>query len=173
MAWNKIKSAVLLYAAPSLLCAVVAVQRCLMQTHHLSAWKGGGFGMFSTAGKGRGLTVNFVIKNGDSIRVSEQFVRRRLKLSSDMPQRLRELLVMPSQGRLRQVARELAKEEWVSVIDENGKTEYPMMKKNVNAKTRYQVLQVHEVQVEIWEYHFDSSGPRLQLTHLITVSESV
>jgi hypothetical protein len=162
---------VLLYAAPCLLCIVAGVQRYLMEVHHLTSWKGGGFGMFSTARVDREITVTLVPRQGDEIRVSAAYINRFVRLGGDLTKRLGELRIMPSEGRLEYFARDLLKPAWILVKDKTGKLEYPLLQNDAPANIVSRPLELKEVRIEVWQYQFDPKGPYLRLYHFLTVSE--
>lgn len=86
------------FLPPILLCVVAATQVYLTRTHHLSPWKGGGFGMFSTNdGESRRVEVWLEGPQGN----------RRLEMASDLS--ASRVAAYPSEGRLRDLARRVAK----------------------------------------------------------------
>jgi hypothetical protein len=86
---------------PVLLVAVAVHQIVLARSQGLSAWSGGGFGMFATldAGSTRHLHA-FVLRPG---------VRREVRPSEAMTDDVLRMLTLPSASRLRAVAEELAR----------------------------------------------------------------
>ena len=57
------------YAAPGLLILVATVQLTLVQTHHLTPWKGGGFGMFSTFDSPSARTLRLTLETTEGAAV--------------------------------------------------------------------------------------------------------
>jgi hypothetical protein len=83
-----------------LLVAVALFQLWLAHTEHLSAWSGGGFGMFSTADVwARRHLHAFEMAPG---------IRRELEVPEELREALRGALVLPSESRLRDFALQLA-----------------------------------------------------------------
>ena len=84
----------------ALLAGVAALQIALAHTIGLSAWSGGGFGMFSTtdAGPYRHAHV-FVLRPG---------IVREIEVPDSLAKDLERALTFPSDGALRLLARELA-----------------------------------------------------------------
>lgn len=94
-------------ALPALLLVAVAIgQIALAHTRHLSAWSGGGFGMFSTTDSParRHLHV-WAIRPG---------LRSELEIPEDLEMPARRALALPIESRLRPLAASLARieQEW-------------------------------------------------------------
>lgn len=82
---------------PTLLIIVAIVQMTLMQTSGLSAWKGGGFGMFSVPIGNRTVTLSIEGSDGSTIALRSSDIRRVLK-TLQQRQQLSALVVMPSRA---------------------------------------------------------------------------
>jgi hypothetical protein len=87
--------------APALLLVLVALhQLWLAHTQELSPWSGGGFGMFSTTDAGRARHLHaFVLRPG---------LVREVEPPSEAGPLVLRALTLPSDARLRALARELA-----------------------------------------------------------------
>lgn len=94
----------LYFLAPLLLVAVACVQLVLVQTHDLTAWKGGGFGMFSTFDdpSARTLRVVIVTAKGEAVVAFPEL---------GVPQA--RVLNMPNTALLREIAERAAQTAWV------------------------------------------------------------
>ncbi len=91
------------YAVPALLVLVACLQLWRAHTQHLTPWKGGGFGMFSTVdapGK-RILRTYLVTPEGEA-----------LALYGDLSVQKDRVVSMPDAETLEQVARDAAAEAW-------------------------------------------------------------
>ena len=84
----------------ALLVGVASVQIVLAHTSGLSAWKGGGFGMFAStdAGATRHLHA-FVLRPG---------LRREVRPPESLAEQVERTLTLPTQARLRALAAEIA-----------------------------------------------------------------
>lgn len=82
--------------APALLLALAAAQLLLVATLHLSPWKGGGFGMFSTNDHGAFRQVRVTTADG-----------RAVPLPDDLDRMRRKARELPSPAYLRELVREL------------------------------------------------------------------
>ena len=100
-----LKERILIYAAPVLLIFIAGIQIYLAHTQNLTAWKGGGFGMFST-----------VDSSG------ARFFRASLVTSSEtfpieIPQHLRRIArkarAIPTKKHLDHLAKALLEETWI------------------------------------------------------------
>ena len=94
---------ILYYAAPAILVLIAVLQLYRAHTQHLTPWKGGGFGMFSTADAqgNRILRTYLVTPEGEALALRGTFT----------PQRAR-VLAMPDTRTLQQIAREMAATKW-------------------------------------------------------------
>lgn len=100
----KLPERLLRFLAPALLVVVACVQLVLVRAHDLTAWKGGGFGMFSTFDgvKSRAYRVSVLTDAGEAIVVEPNLRVRRERL-----------LYMPSDGVLQTQADHTAAESWM------------------------------------------------------------
>lgn len=71
----RLSQSLLYFIAPGVLVLVACVQMTLVATHHLTPWKGGGFGMFSTFDRPstRVLRVWLVTPRGEALVIRPQF----------------------------------------------------------------------------------------------------
>jgi len=83
-----------------LLVAVALVQLWLVRTQHLSAWSGGGFGMFSTADV-------WARRHLHAFEIAPGF-RREIEVPESLREALRGALALPSESRVRDFALQLA-----------------------------------------------------------------
>lgn len=105
MASERIRAlAARLSALPALLLVVVAIaQIALARTAHLSAWSGGGFGMFATMDSpARRHLHAWAIRPG---------LRSELEIPDDLEMPARRALALPIESRLRPLAATLARIE--------------------------------------------------------------
>ncbi len=111
---SAVRSPVLYYLVPGLLVLVACLQLWRAHAHHLTPWKGGGFGMFSTAdspGK-RTLRTYLITPEGEA-----------LALYGTLSIQENRVLGMPDTKTLEQIARETAAQSWAiysfdEVLDE-------------------------------------------------------
>src|SRR5690554_3498707 len=94
----------LTWLAPGLLVVVACIQLALVRTQDLTAWKGGGFGMFSTldSPSARALRVVLLTTEGEA-----------LVLFPSVEVRMARLLNMPDTELLTDLAEQTAREEWL------------------------------------------------------------
>ena len=95
------RAATLLSLVPVLLLVGVALRQLVLhETHRISPWKGGGFGMFSTSEGGWTRHTHLFVREGDD------------EVEVDLPRALRDserrLRALPSRERLEDFARRLA-----------------------------------------------------------------
>jgi len=83
-----------------LLCLVAAVQVCLTRTAHLTPWKGGGFGMFSTNDDGLTRSIGVRIHGPEGNRLAS--------IPGSLARDAYHAELLPSEGRLSELGRELA-----------------------------------------------------------------
>lgn len=94
------------YGVPALLSTVALVQEYASHKFFLSPWKGGGFGMFSTADSpsARFLRIYAVTPEGKSqVKLPKQFNKFAL-----------EVRTIPTKERLLRLGRQLAQSQWIS-----------------------------------------------------------
>lgn len=115
-AWKSRRDWILVLIAPAILTAVVLNQHVLTNTKNLTAWKGGGFGMFATvdAGSNRQLIVTPTLRDGS---VLEVFNIRDVLDTDGNPERSAAITAMPTRKALTKAAEE-AIEHYRSVIDD-------------------------------------------------------
>ncbi len=91
--------------APILLAIVAMLQMTLSATADLSAWKGGGFGMFSTVDspEARFLRITLITHDGDVPALPP----------GDLGRTVAQLRTAPTDGMLRAVAERIASGNWV------------------------------------------------------------
>lgn len=101
---RRVPDHLLSFLAPGLLVLVACVQMALVRTHDLTAWKGGGFGMFSTfdAPTSRALRLVLLTEEGEAV---VAFPNLRV--------RKERLLNMPSTGVLTDLAAQAVREDWI------------------------------------------------------------
>ena len=164
-----------LYFAPVVLVVIASVQFYLAQTHGLSPWKGGGFGMFSTVDSPgeRFLRVYLITDDGeipvmvpDHLRGEEFFVR-----------------TLPLRRSVEQLAVEIASETWirtdVAVSSGTGAPFTPAPPPGTFLPpVRYQfafepdpppeaVVEANAVRVAVWQLSFDPGTLQLSAIKLI------
>ena len=88
------------YVAPALLAALAGLQIVLAHTVHLSPWKGGGYGMFSTTDHSgfRTLRAFAALPGGE----------RRVPVPAELRPDVLRALDLPSAARLERLARSIA-----------------------------------------------------------------
>jgi hypothetical protein len=91
-----------LYLAPLALLLVAAVQLIRVETQHLTAWKGGGFGMFSSLDLIRVVRVHVTTDEGEAV----------VPLP-DLPILKARLLAAPDMPALERVASRALERDWV------------------------------------------------------------
>ncbi len=86
------------YLPSAILMVVACAQLWLVHTADLSPWSGGGFGMFSTTDDGGNRHLHaFAIRPG---------IRRELHIPSSLRDRMRRVLILPTEANLRGLADE-------------------------------------------------------------------
>ena len=92
------------WLAPGLLVLVACIQLALVRTHDLTAWKGGGFGMFSTLDSpvARTLRVVLLTTEGEALVLFPSVEVRRARL-----------LNMPDTELLTDLAAQTVREDWL------------------------------------------------------------
>ena len=98
---RRIPQPVLYFLAPAILIVVACTQRVFVHTHDLTAWKGGGFGMFSTF-EPRTLRLHVLTTEGEALVAVPN-----LKVLQSR------VLNFPNDGVLRDLAEQTVAESWV------------------------------------------------------------
>lgn len=89
------------WIAPVLLALLAGLQILLVHTVHLTPWKGGGYGMFSTYDHGGFRTIRaFAL---------DEAGERRLRIPGDLRHEVLRVLDLPSDKRVTLIARALAR----------------------------------------------------------------
>ncbi len=101
---RRIPQRLLYVLAPALMLLVACTQRVLVHTQDLTAWKGGGFGMFSTFDSPGARTLRLLVltPEGEAIVAFPEL--------NVLKERL---LNFPNDGVLRELAEQAAAEKWV------------------------------------------------------------
>jgi hypothetical protein len=102
---NKQKQFIYALSAPAILVLIASVQLFMAHGYHLTPWKGGGFGMFSTVDSqgARFLRIYLITPNG----------RTPVEIPAGLQPLAREVRTLPSAERLDQLANQLAQATWV------------------------------------------------------------
>ncbi len=102
----KRRELLLKFGVPTLLTTVAIVQEFFSRKFHLSPWKGGGFGMFSTvdAPSARFLRIYLVSQQG----------KTQVRLPSWLGNLATEVRTIPTEKRILHLARELAQSNWIN-----------------------------------------------------------
>jgi hypothetical protein len=162
--------------APALLCAVALIQIVAERTTRLTAWKGGGFGMFSTVDSPSARFIRIELEtNRGAVRVS---------VPSGLQRDTARLREAPNQAGLQTFAAKVANGRWVAdrpipaearyavlvgaardggsippSIPAEGEVVYRML---TNAEApRGTVLDVRAACVEVWRYRMAPNTTRL------------
>ncbi len=143
------------------LCGVATLQSYDVRAHHLSPWKGGGFGMFSTV---------------DSVRA--RFIRARVRVDGRelpvaLPRALRPIArsvrAMPQPDRLASLARDLMEAPWVELVtSERGDTvlrPIPTSRRLPAGAVRVEPESAH---VDVYRYGFDAEANALYASLLVS-----
>lgn len=162
---------------PVLLLAAVAVsQRYYVHAHGLSAWKGGGFGMFSTPIGNRELTATFVLQDNRQVRLRRSDIFR-LDLPTGVKRNISALGMMPSAENFDRVVSAFNAQNW-SVVPPEHLAEspesstglllnyWPIPSEKLAADRAEHALQVQAVTIELWEYAFNDTRDALVLKRI-------
>lgn len=159
------------YAAPALLCAVALGQRYLAEAHELDSWKGGGFGMYASmhAKGNRFVSVTVTLGDGSQQRIGPRALEAWLPMSGRMARTREAVLMMPSESRVRNLARALAEANWVLAAG----SATPVLEMDVPPHASVEPIAPQAIRVDVWEYTFGSESRLLQLGNLVTVTEQI
>lgn len=190
-----------LAAVPSaLLCAVATFHLCGVVFADLSAWKGGGFGMFSTvdAPHARFLRISLITEDGETVIVTPP----------RWAKEVRKIRTMPTAPRIAALGGELlglgwthyeivsSEEQYRTALEDEtelvalprppdgarqtrldmGPFGFVRPVEDIEAERRgTQLMEVHTVRIEVWRYRFDqeSGGLETQLLRDETFSKPV
>lgn len=167
--------AVAKWGPSALLAAVALFQIALVYTVDLTAWKGGGFGMFSTLdyGTNRRFYVEGLDLNGEAVQVN---------LFAGDQRRHAQLRVKPDRAGIERLARELLRSELVIDRNEQGKVglglaggwmldkivdQKPPPRKIARARLPgdepdpKELMRLTAVRVSLWKKKFDPIAGRL------------
>lgn len=185
------------YVAPLILVCVASLQIFLAHHAHLSPWKGGGFGMFSTVARPDSRVVRGYLLPDDDTQIP-------LRLPSDVDRQMQKVRCLPSPFQLERLAHELEALSWVvgrttpfavlyeayrrrydaehsdpapaavappaqpvSLSDPSGKIWVAKAAPTVNARGR----QVRgRVAIEVWQLRFNGHANLLQLEPLTALN---
>jgi hypothetical protein len=133
------------YAAVMVLLLVAVIQFFLVQTIHISPWKGGGFGMFSTVGSQNSyfLRVFNTSSSGQKnrIRIPEKFISKEWAI-----------YYLPVISNFTRLKESLLKEKW-SVGNDSKIVETDSI--DSCRKDQYKPITVTNAEIELWQYKFD------------------
>ncbi len=174
------------YGAPALLAAVALVQAGQTARLDLSPWKGGGFGMFSTVDAPKARFVRLYLETpGGEVPVPPP---------ADLARSFRELQTLPTERRLARLATQLAAATWAvpdlprvelerveetpeATLEEGGPqpsgiatpvlAPVPLLLlAGEEVPAGFTPIDTRAVRVEVWRYHFEPEGARLEMERL-------
>jgi hypothetical protein len=158
---DKILQQFLRACPPVLLCAIAFLQIVLAQTHALSPWKGGGFGMFSSVDSPSARFIRAYLIDGEQ----EYAVLLPRHLGS-VAQQAR---TMPNPVTLNLIARETARARWI-MADLQPKNLYRddtfvpvvrMVERDMPPATLATEIAFDHVRIELWRYTFNAADHRV------------
>ncbi len=127
----------------------------------------------------RVLTVTLVTPNDREIRIlSRRFKNNSpsiLEERAGLSRIIRKIITMPTEDRLKAMARDLAEAEWELVRMTRGSVErtVPMLRPEDASWGKSKEFPLKAIRVDLWEYEFDAEAVRLNLTHPLAVTERV
>lgn len=162
-----------LYCTPLVLITIACLQLYFAHYHMLSAWKGGGFGMFSTVDspEARFFRVYLMVDG----------VETPVKIPSDFAKLVYKVRAFPQPADLHLLAQTLVESTWVASrthVDENdvelsnviqnmqiqtaatkelltnNRPQYRIQPDNETDATDTVKIQVQRIRVELWRFHF-------------------
>ena len=129
---------------------VLAIQLILIRTVHISPWKGGGFGMFSTIN----TPVSHIIKVYDYSPSGEKKI-------IIIPEKLK-----PLEAKIRYIAidyyinhfkQAIQKEKWVLKDNEIVNSE-TLDVQSIADSSNYKPVDLNKISVELWQYKFNTAN---------------
>lgn len=161
---SSFRQAVLWFLAPALLLGVAGWHSYQVAANDLTAWEGGGFGMFSTVDKRQ---VRFV---RCELITATGAVRARLPGHLDTY--VEQLRALPTQERADELAEYLDRAAWAPPSDSGGTSEGDNLYRYVapGDTSSAAPVPVAAVRVEVWRYRFHSRPFRLEASRLVTAT---
>lgn len=133
------------YTIPLLLVVVAVYQMYASYTAHISPWKGGGFGMFSTVSSPRSYFVRvYATADGKTNRV---------KMPKSCRNDEKNLRYAPSQKKLQILQKSLSKVKW-TFEDSLYHDASEKLQQNLPPSSSTLILQKSNFTVELWQYTF-------------------
>ena len=180
---SKERLARLLCVSPCFLMSILACyQFYLVVSGQLDAWKGGGFGMFSSVYSldKRRFAVTLIMTDGQRERFPFDRIRGRFRGVEEVSQLERDVLLKPTHAALNRLATVLANFEWVAVgrngsplsgPDEGDRLK-PMYCPRTHAPAGVQAspVAIGGLDLELFEYDYNQNTKQLVLHKLMGVS---
>jgi hypothetical protein len=143
------------YAAAIVLLIIAAVQFGLVKTLHISPWKGGGFGMFSTVGSQNSYFIRVYTNSpsGEKIRI---FIPEKLGAEEQ------EIFYLPVRNNFIKFKKDVLKEKWV--IGNNKIIELDSV--DTCCSNQYKPITIIDVTIELWQYKFNINTSKVYSTLL-------
>jgi hypothetical protein len=145
------------YTAAAVLLIVAVTQFYLVKTLHISPWKGGGFGMFSTVGSQSSYFIRVFYNSSPgekiSISIPEKFISEE-----------QAIFYFPVKNNFLKLKDDLLKEKWFINNDKNKIMMNDMIDSCCN--NQYSTVKIINIRIELWQYKFDINSSKLYSTLL-------
>lgn len=115
------------------------------------------------------VSVTVKVPGGVEQRIGPRNLEGWLPMSGGMHRTRDAILMLPTENRVRSLARELAQSEWVLVPGQS----VPLLRMDVPEATPAEPVELEMVRVDIWQYQFTPRARLLELTNLIHAEEEV
>lgn len=131
------------YLAATVLVTVAIIQFIISKEFHVSPWKGGGFGMFSTVSSNRSFFFRAYYKVPDSSK------KIRVVIPAKYLSEEEHITYYPFASDLEQLKNCLLKEKWVLSNNE-------IVSNESNAAGNLKPVIITNMDVELWQYKFNA-----------------
>ena len=148
----KIQTKLHLYLASIILIMIACIQFYYAHNYALSAWKGGGFGMFSTVDspEARFFRIYLMVDG----------IEAPVKMPNHLSQLAYKVRTIPTISNLELLAQRLVKSTWIT--DEgplnkstDAKPKFHLQQDDESAISAKTPLRVQSLCIELWRFHFD------------------
>jgi hypothetical protein len=143
------------YSTISVMLAVSLIQFVLIRKVHISPWKGGGFGMFSTIN----TPISHIVRvynyspSGEKQRI---FIPEKLK---PMETKIRHLAIEYYISNFKEA---IKNEEWILKKEAGNNAAIIIIKEQADAGAK--TIALNNISVELWQYKFDPKNKKLYST---------
>jgi hypothetical protein len=117
----------------------------------------------------RFVSVVVTLGDGSQKRMGPRALEAWLPMSGRMLRTREAILMMPTESRVRSLARALAGADWVLAAG----ADIPVLEMDVPPHASVEPIALQAIRVDVWEYTFSSDSRLLKLGNLVTVTQRI